>query len=426
MWHLADPRSISRAIYLVTSGAMCLGVGTAFINQLNVGTISILVPSLGDLESAQGNDPLLLVTRPQRAITFTVGDNTMMSPALNISLSHMEVDFYAFLYERYVRAFTLDLTMNIGVNLAFEQPAGMPAVIKPTLVGIDAADVTLSVLNSEFVKETPQHLEMVLPSVFDLVTPLLGNLPPIQVPSFAGFSLNNLSIQKVTTSQDQFLALYATLGSSVMARQLAQYSRTAAETVAAMDAQIPPIQPPSTGRATLRGVNTPSAETIRGALLQQPGGALPAITFDVEQVDSQGRELEWAWNFNGGMFHEYSSANPLVITDRAFAWQGKYTIGLKSRVKGDYHTVSDVISTPVVIDSVGPKILTDQTTWNGDEFSVPVWDVVSGLDVQVAFGAASAPTTTVDRLGLSGRRDDRAQDDRRPRGRRRDRRVRAR
>ena len=47
----------------------------------------------------------------------------------------------------------------------------------------------VSVLNSDFVKETPAHLAMVLPSVFDLVTPLLGNIAPIQMPAFAGFTL---------------------------------------------------------------------------------------------------------------------------------------------------------------------------------------------------------------------------------------------
>src|SRR6185295_13598078 len=125
--------------HLVTSGALCLGVGTSFVKQLNVGTISLLVPSLGDLASDRGNDPLLLMTRPQRALDFTIGNNTTASPALTIGIDHMEVDFYAFLYERYVRAFTLDLTMNIGVNLEFEQPVGMPAVIKPTLVGISAS-----------------------------------------------------------------------------------------------------------------------------------------------------------------------------------------------------------------------------------------------------------------------------------------------
>src|SRR5205814_3633810 len=162
-----------------TSGGMCLGVGTSYIKQLNVGTIGILVPSLADLETDNGNDPLLLVTRPQREVSFTIGDNTATSPAVTINLSHMEVDFYAFLFERYVRAFTIDLTMNIGVNLQFDQQPGMPATITPSLTGIDASQVQVKVLNSDFVKETPAHLEAVLPSVFSLITPLLGNLPPI-------------------------------------------------------------------------------------------------------------------------------------------------------------------------------------------------------------------------------------------------------
>ncbi len=95
------------------------------------------------------------MTRPQSAVDFTIGDNTATSPAITIALQHLEVDFYAFLYERYVRAFTMDLTMNVGVNLEFEQQPGMPAMIKPTLVGISSSQVTVKVLNSEFVKRDP-------------------------------------------------------------------------------------------------------------------------------------------------------------------------------------------------------------------------------------------------------------------------------
>jgi hypothetical protein len=146
----------------VTSGAVCLGVGTSFARMLNVQTISFLVPSLGDVASGMGIDPLLLVTRPQRALHFTIGENTVASPALTIGIEHLEVDFYAFLFERYVRAFTLDLTMNAGVNLEFEQPPGMPAKIKPTLVGISPKDVQLTVVNSEFVRESPDQLAAVL------------------------------------------------------------------------------------------------------------------------------------------------------------------------------------------------------------------------------------------------------------------------
>ena len=390
--------------HLVASGAMCLGVGTSYIKQLNVGTIGILVPSLGDLQSDAGNDPLLMVTRPQRAIDFTIGENTPASPALTIGLSHMEVDFYAFLYERYVRAFTLDLTMNIGVNLAFSQVAGMPAKITPTLVGISAASVTLKVLNSEFVKETPAHLEMVLPAVFDLVTPLLGNLPPITVPTFAGFSLNQLSIQHVHNAAipgDDFLALYANLGSSPFLRLLGSKDAMAATAVKALDDALPAVQAQSTGHARLIGVVTPPAETVRAALLKTKGGALPTVTFDVDRYDSRGRELEWTWNFDGGMWREYSSASPLVISDRAFAWQGKYSIGLKSRVVGDYHTESDVIETPVVIDSVGPRIFVDKATWDGDRYVVPVFDVVSEKTVVVAYGRPGDDKPATDWVALA-------------------------
>ena len=374
--------------HLVTSGAMCLGVGTSFINQLNVGTIGILVPSLAELTSDTGHDPLLMVTRPQKALDFTIGSNTVASPALTIGISHMEVDFYAFLYERYVRAFTLDLTMNIGINLEFEQMPGMDAVIKPTLVGIDSDSVTLTVLNSQFVRETPQHLEMVLPSVFDLVTPLLGNLPPIPVPTFAGFTLNNLSIQKVTTTQDDFLAIYATLGASTLMRQLGQEDAFAKAAVLEMDKSIAMMPQQSLGSSKLQKVVTPEPEKIRKSLMKIEGGALPEVTFQVDRFDSAGRELEWAYNLNGGMYHQWGEvpAGLLIVRDRAFAWQGKYGVGLKSRVKGDYRTVGYEDVTPVIIDSVGPKVVTTKMFWDEDTLKIPMFDIVSEHTLTYAFG----------------------------------------
>src|SRR5674476_336725 len=84
---------------------------------------------------------------------------------------------------------------------------------------------------------------------------------------------------------------------------------------------------------------------------------MPEVTFDVDRFDGSGRPLEWAYNLNGGMFHPYTSDTlaGFVVRDPAFAWQGKYEIGLKSRVKNDYRTVSEVLRAPVIIDSVGPR-----------------------------------------------------------------------
>ena len=383
--------------HLVTSGAMCMGVGTSLINQLNVGTIGILVPSLAELTSDTGKDPLLLVTRPQKAIDFTIGDNTASSPALTIGLHNLEVDFYAFLYERYVRAFTLELTMNIGIGLEVDQQPGQPAYLIPTLSGISAQTVTVKVLNSEFVAETPQHLEMVLPSVFNLVTPLLGNIPPIQVPSFAGFSLNNPRISKVVTAQDDFLALYATIGAGQLMRQLGdQHAWTQAQ-VTALDKQLAVDAVQAHGNARLRAVTTPEPERIRASLLRREGGAKPQVVFDVDRFDEQGRELEWQYRLGAGLWHPYTSETlgGLVVRDPAFAWQGKYDLGLRSRVKGDIHTASAEVVFPVIIDSVGPKIGADKVQWDEDTLQVPLWDIVSEHTVAYAFGkpGEDAPST---------------------------------
>jgi len=380
--------------HLVTSGGLCLGVGTNLIAQLNVGTIGILVPSLAELQTDEGNDPLLLVTRPQRGIDFTIGDNTTASPALTIHLQHLEVDFYAFLYERYTRAFTMDLTMNVGINLEFEQQ-GTTTVIKPSLVGISSSEVTVTVLNSQFVRETPQHLEGVLPSVFDLVTPLLGTLPDIPVPAFGSLSVNPLKVTQVTTSQDHFLALFAQLGSSPMMRQVAQHDFDVAQIVEKMDDGIPTAQLPSAGRAKLLHIDTPDAAIIRDALIKNDG-ALPTVSFEVERFDGQGRELEWSWNINGGFWRPYTTPGAtLVISDRALAWQGKFEIGLKSRVKGDFRTTSEIIRQKVTIDSVGPAIFAAKAKWDGNQLKVPAWDVVGGRDFEVAYGAVGedAPAT---------------------------------
>ncbi|HLL23980.1 MAG TPA: hypothetical protein VK427_17730, partial [Kofleriaceae bacterium] len=231
------------------------------------------------------------------------------------------------------------------------------------------------------------RLEMVLPSVFDLVTPLLGQLPAINVPTFAGFSLNNLSIKKVTTSQDEFLSLYASLGTAAFMKNIDASTHFGAAIKAQLDAEAAIVAVQSTGRVKLVGVETPDPARVRRALANEPHGAMPTVTFEVDRYDGRGKELEWAYNLNGGLFHQWQPGGTMVIADRAFAWQGKYTVGLKSRVKGDYTTTSNPIETPVVIDSVGPNIIVKKAAWKGDTWSIPLWDIVSGKSTEYAFAS---------------------------------------
>lgn len=374
--------------HLVTSGGMCLGVGTSLIEQLKLGTIGLLVPSLGEL--GKGDEPVLLVTRPQRALDFDIGDGTEASPSINIHIKDFAVDFYGFIYERYTRAFTMVLDLDVGLNLEFSQMPGMPAQVKPILVGLESDNIRIRVVNSEFVAEPASQLETVLPTVFDLALPLIGmGIGPIDVPDFAGFTLNNLRVQKVHTTEDDFLAIYASLGVSQMMRDAFESKYPSLHGV--FDQLDPSSSWPALvegAKAHLAGVVVPPPASVRGALMGRPGEALPTVTLAVDSHDALGRQLEWSWNLNGGLWRPFSKASPLVLHDRAFAWQGKHTIGLQARVVGDYRTTSpDIVEVPVVIDSMPPKIDTDATAWSGDLLVVAATDAVAERSELVwAFG----------------------------------------
>jgi hypothetical protein len=372
--------------HLVTSGAACLGIGTAQFARLNLATFGVVSPSLAKLGSEQRNDPMLLVTRPTSAIDFAIGAGTVASPALTMKVKNFDVDVYAFLYERYVRAFTMSLSLDVGINLEFEQLPGQPVSIKPVLLGISSSNVSVKVANNEFVRESKADLERVLPVVFDLVTPLLGDLPTIALPRIASFALQDLSVRKVVTTEDSFLAITGTLGTSPLLNLpgMAPSSGTS---------ELAPRR--SGGTARLVGVAVPELGRVRGALGGESGD-LPEVTFEVDRSDDLGRELEWSWRIDTGMWRPYTSAAPLVISDRSFAFQGDVTVGLMSRVKGDYRTTSTELRVPVRIDSVAPHLVQEATRWQGGGLAVAGFDVVAGRTISIAFG-----TPGVDRPGTA-------------------------
>jgi MYXO-CTERM domain-containing protein len=376
--------------HLVSSGAMCLGLGTAQIPQLTLGTVGLFVPSLAELGSPSGADPLLLVTRPLRPVGFTVGDGTTASPSITVHIEDFELDFYAFLFERYTRGFTLSLDMNIGLNLEFTTDAsGQPAVL-PILVGLESSNVGIKVLNEEFLREDRAVLESVLPSILDIALQVLDdNMAPFPLPEFAGFSLANLSTQKVTTSQDEFVAITATLGTGTMMRELAERYPSVADRVDRMAAAEP--VPAARGAARLVEVDTPPIAIVKRALLGL-GGRLPVVVVEAPSHDAIGRPLEWAWSIGGGLWRPYQPGGTLRLTDRAFALQGRYELHLLSRVAGDYRTTdAEPTVFSLVIDSVPPRILGDELEVSGERFTVRAVDLVSPPEeIRIALGRAGA------------------------------------
>ena len=123
--------------HLIASGALCLNVGAEVLGEtINLGAVGLLVPSLGLL--SQGDEPLLLVTRPTAAIDFTIGEGTEDSPNLTAHLRNLEVDLYAFILERFIRVFSVRLSTDLGINIEFATSEEGVATLMPVLSGLEA------------------------------------------------------------------------------------------------------------------------------------------------------------------------------------------------------------------------------------------------------------------------------------------------
>ena len=374
--------------HMVSSGALCLQLGTELVAQLNLGTIGILVPSLAELGTAEGNDPLLLVTRPAKPIDFTIGDGTEESPSITMTLNEFSIDFYAFLFERYTRGFTVTLDLEIGINLEFgTDTLGNPTVV-PILVGLDTDNIGVTILNEEFLREDKATLETVFPTLLDLVLPLVtGSLDSFALPEVAGFQLTDMGVERVTTSEDDFLSIGASLGAGSMMAMLSEQYPSVAELA---DQMAPRPGFPTSASARLVEVIAPSPQDMRAALFGN-GGETPAVIVDLDSHDEMGRELEWTWNIEGGLWRPFVKGGIVTLEDGAFNLQGSYQLQFRARPVGDYKGWDPVV-TPieVVFDSVGPRILGELTERNAHALTVPSFDTVYERNVEVAFGVLGA------------------------------------
>jgi MYXO-CTERM domain-containing protein len=379
--------------HMVSSGALCIGVGTELIPQLNLGLIGLLVPSLAELGSDEGDDPLMLVLRPTKPLDFTIGTGTEEDPSITIHFVNLDVDFYGFLFERFVRGFTIRLTMDVGLNLEYTlDDEGNPA-LEPQIVGLSADEIQLTVHNEEFLREGAAQLEQVLPSIFDLALPLISDgLGAFTLPDIVGFTLADIDITKVTTVEDDFLALYASLvpSMSMMTMFGDQYDIPGGQLESyVLNNQLAPVESADTG-STLTRVYTPAPSVLRAWMANQ-GGELPQIELDLDTYDAQGRQLEWSWRLNGGFWHAYRQDPHLVIQERQLALQGHHTVEVKARAVGQPRSVD---RTPTkhefIMDSAGPRIHIQRATIEGDHLIVTASDLVMPDDtIELAFGVGA-------------------------------------
>ena len=334
--------------HIYNSGTLCLAISGSVLAQLNAGTVSVIVPSLGNILENR-KSPLALVIRPEQPLVFTLGAGTMADPLLHIAATDMRIDFYAFIEERFVRIFTFALDANIGINLALTMTVDGKPAIQPMITGIDKSSVMARVSNTDLLTEEPQKLAQSLLKLIDIaVGQLMGGLKPFPLPEVSGFALDGLSVTRVQTKEDDFLAIYGDLVQQPM------------KMPAPVPADTVPFAREPHGvdtTAEVLDVNVPPVEVIRAALLADPPapGSLPTVTLALG--GTAGAALEWSLRVDRGSWHAWSDDPKPTLSDPAFVLQSHHQIEVRARVKGDYMSEDQTpTELDVIIDSTPPEL----------------------------------------------------------------------
>jgi len=351
------------AIY--NSGALCLGVGSGTLGSLlNSNTIGLLIPSFSELARQKASAPLALVIRPQEPPSVVVGKGTDLAadPLLKVTMNKLEIDFYVWSSDRFIRAFTASFDVVAPVNLDVTS-AGLAPVL-------DKVELNNPSLKNSLLREDEKKAAKSLASIVadQIGSALGGAINPIDLSSQLssyGLSLNippsvagqgSPGLTRLEKGTDRYLALFAGLA-------------------------LAPVKPGNIDTDTLDTSVEVSDKRVELAGLSLPtlsDDNAPEIALKLGSSGDDGsRALEWQYRLNGGLWHPWTSQRWLKVRAPSLSIQMKHTIEVRSRVVGQPQTMDP---TPAVIqvrvDKTPPAVSFAKRVKNGS-MDLSVDDVVS-------------------------------------------------
>ena len=354
--------------HIINSGGLCVTMGTEQVSMLTVGMFALVVPSLGNLIDPMENDaPMKMVLRPQWPIEFSFGQGTEDSPLITATFRDLQIDFYPFAEQRYVRAMTMGLDLNIGVNLVTDVNDEGLVVVKPTILGLDEQNVTVRVHNSELIEETPEELEALLPSIMSMITPMLSSAlgDGFAIPTLGnGMTMGGLEF-RANAHQDILLVL------------------------GSVEHVSNPLPLPIVDTwARVDRVSVGSPEAIRADLISGDSEALPRVELTLGAQSPVSGEFEWQYRVDDGFWHPYGTKRHVTVTDGLLLKPGWHDIDVRARYKGVTKTVDrSPARVRVLVDPLGPKVSLSR---DGDQVVIHALDAVTPRE-DLVYEACSRP-----------------------------------
>jgi hypothetical protein len=332
---------INKTMYDVYStGTLCLNVDSSVSTFLSSSLFAAFLPSLGLL--THGKDaPLMIALRPKYAPEVRIGKGSTKvengaevpdDPLLTISMKEVQLDFYLFIEERFVRLFSLQTDLSLPLSLKFDPVAG---TVQPILAGLDSALTNTQAQNSELLAEDPRELANLLPKLIGLVQPILGSaLQPIALPEFNGLKIQIDSargaVPSVSGDGYQHLALFAQLAAGAPLASRVDTQAHLVETI------IPSLEDVRLNRAF-------------------PKAIVAARGLGLQSKNFQG--YEYSYRIDHGLWTPFTKQSQFEVSSPILGLQGQHQVEVIARQLGDATTEDDSpVVLPIVVDFEAPKV----------------------------------------------------------------------
>jgi len=345
------------------SGAFCIGISSEQINQLNAGLFSLLLPSIRGLSDkfapGETSPAMALGIRPQKAPTFTIGDNTVdfTSPLLQLDMKDTDLDFYMWSHDRFIRLFTGRIDIGVPINMeAGKDGIGLKFPPKNPLSFTNPriSNNTLLLEKDAAVGKLFESIGGLIPaSTFSSIKPI--SLDSALAPYGLKLTIPEGGIRKVMKNEDRWLGIFAYLEKSGAAIPA---TKTYAQVV----------------KSTIDPINFDLATV---------GDAPPKFDVHASSPEDNGsKKIEYAYKVDKGPYTTFFPERDFTVTSPFFILQGKHTISVVSRVAGVPESESEPAVLPVIIDVLPPvvkvksevagvvKILASDFVSLGDELKV--------------------------------------------------------
>jgi hypothetical protein len=365
-------------------GLLCIGAGTRLSQQISTGLFSLLISSLNNLTFPESNAAIALAIRPQEPPRISVG-TAETAPLLGILLPKVNIDFYVWSNERYVRFMTYEADLNLGISLTVEGGQIVPMIGSLTATNPRVTNAALLTENTEMLAST---ITTVLSSFGSMLT---SGLSPFDLPEIMGLQLivPEGGIRGITDSGEDFLGIFARLAPAAPA----PLTLAAETSLWVQDLELDP--------ASLR------LETFGQ-------GALPRLRINLNASGPTGVEFEYSYRIDGTQWSPWTRDRSFVVEAPQLLLQARHEVEARARVVGEPRTVDPTPArTQVLVDLLAPVVeLKQEVTEEGDAIvRVVAADVITPASAlryrhRVAGGAwtewSSTSTIAVGPQGTNG------------------------